>query len=110
MGSQLTIEQSVGDCLSEPPAPRCQGDTLVTFVEPGTADSRGCMIYGREENDCGGQKGKACTAWAGYGTSDRVQGTCNGKFGCAKKLDDTEEEVAAKLDAQSQRLRAVNKA
>lgn len=50
--SQLTIEQSVGDCLSEPPAPRCQGDTLVTFVDPGTADSRGCMVYGREENDC----------------------------------------------------------
>jgi len=45
-------EQSVGDCLSEPPAPRCKGDTLVTFVEPGTADSRGCMVYGREENDC----------------------------------------------------------
>jgi len=45
-------EQSVGDCLSEPPAPRCEGDTLVTFVEPGTADSRGCMVYGREENDC----------------------------------------------------------
>jgi len=46
------VEKAVGDCLSEPPAPRCEGDTLVTFVEPGTADSRGCMVYGREENDC----------------------------------------------------------
>jgi len=60
--------------------------------------------------ECGGQRGKACTAKAGYRTADRVQGKCNGKYGCAKNLDDTEEEVAAKLDAQSQRLRAVNKA
>merc|ERR1712198_103853 len=42
-------EEPSVDCLSERPEPRCEGDTLVTFVEPGTADSRGCMIYGREE-------------------------------------------------------------
>jgi len=45
-------ELALGDCLSELPEPRCDGDILVTFVEPGTLDSRGCMVYRREENVC----------------------------------------------------------
>merc|ERR1711953_355495 len=113
------------DCLSARPEPKCEGDTLVTFVEPGTTDSRGCMVYGREENvcamghcnaeagncdeinheapipcssnidvdwacmECGGKQGKACTAKAGFGSSDLVEGKCNANYGCAKALDES---------------------
>merc|ERR1711953_1409165 len=112
------------DCLSARPEPKCEGATLVTFVEPGTADSRGCMVYGREENvcamghcnaeagkcdeinheapipcssnidvdwacmECGGKQGKACTAKAGFGSSDLVEGKCNANYGCAKASDE----------------------
>eukprot|EP00493_Phyllostaurus_siculus_P020274 UN20599 len=47
------IEEPSVDCSSERPEPKCEGDTLVTFVETDNADSRGCMIYRREEIVCG---------------------------------------------------------
>merc|ERR550534_2668941 len=116
-------EEPSVDCMSERPEPKCEGDTLVTFVE-GTADSRGCMIYGREEivcgmghcnaeagqcdeidgetpipcnsnidvdwacMECGGKQGKACTAKAGFGSSDLIEGKCNANYGCAKAEDE----------------------
>merc|ERR1712198_150579 len=113
-------EEPSVDCLSERPEPKCEGDTLVTFVESDTTDSRGCMIYGREEivcgmglcnaeagqcdeidgeapipcnsnigvdwacMECGGKQGEACTAKAGFGSSDLIEGECNANYGCAK--------------------------